>query len=181
MKKKLALYTFGIFAKAAKDPANDGFHFLNDKILPQVDRAIGLIERSGYDGEPGPATWGTQVFPAFFIDTGDGWSPSTLSLWVDIESAMAFSYFGLHAEALKRGHEWFAKPKWPPYAAWWVDQAEVPDWTEAVRRHQHLHDHGSTPTAFNFKQAFDSAGNKMVIDRQKTKLFADQNALVFGE
>jgi Domain of unknown function (DUF3291) len=177
---KLALYTFGIFAKPSAHKANDQFHFLNDLILPQVDRAVGLIERSGYDSEPGPKSWGTQVFPKFYIDDGDGWSPSTLSLWTDPESAMAFSYFGLHAEALKQGRDWFVKPAWPPYAAWWVEQAATPTWTEAVNRHQHLHDHGPMPQAFTFKQAFDTKGNVLNIDNSKMKSIAKQNAQVIA-
>ena len=34
------------------------------------------------------------------VRLGDGWTPATLSLWRDLESAMAFSYAGLHAEAV---------------------------------------------------------------------------------
>jgi hypothetical protein len=172
----LALYTFGVFAKSANDPANADFHFLNDQVLPEVDKAVGFIRRSGYDSEAGTTSWGTQVFPAFYKELGDGWSPSTLSLWTDMESAMAFSYFGLHATALKRGREWFMKPQWPPYAAWWVDQTETPDWTDAVRRHQYLHDHGPSPEAFSFKQAFDPAGRSTSVDQIKMKLIAEQNA-----
>jgi hypothetical protein len=172
----LALYTFGVFTRSANDPANADFHFLNDKILPQVDKAAGLIRRSGYDSEPGPKSWGKQVFPHFYTELGDGWAPSTLSLWVDIESAMAFSYFGLHAVALKRGREWFTKPKWPPYAAWWVDADDTPEWSEAVTRHQHLHDHGPTTVAFNFKHAFGPKGESISINPTKIKLIASQNA-----
>ena len=176
----LALYTFGVFARSSKQPENDDFHFLNDLVLPQVDRASGLIARSGYDGEAGPASWGTQVFPKFYEERGDGWSPSTLSLWVDAESAMAFSYSGLHAQALKRGREWFVKPQWPPYAVWWVAANIAPDWAEGVRRHQYLHDHGPTPEAFTFKQAFDGAGGAMTVDALKVKKIAQENAAILG-
>jgi len=177
---KLALYTFGVFARPSTQPENDDFHFLNDLVLPQVDRAAGLIARSGYDGEAGPASWGTQVFPKFYEERGDGYSPSTLSLWVDAESAMAFSYSGLHAQALKRGREWFVKPQWPPYAVWWVASGHVPEWAEAVWRHQHLHDHGPTSEAFTFKQSFDSAGRAMAIDAQKVKAIAQKNVEILG-
>lgn len=157
MSQRLALYTFGLFIKPAEHSDNDGFHELNDPILDLVDRAAGMVARSGYDNEPGPESWGKQVFPKFYVEQGDGWAPSTLSHWVDMESAMAFSYFGLHAQALKRGGEWFLKPQWPPYAAWWSDEDRIPDWQEAVERHQFLHDNGPTPTAFTFKNAFDAA------------------------
>jgi hypothetical protein len=75
-----ALYTFGVFAAPAQVPANDGFHARNDINLRNVDVSDGFIARSGYDGDPGPASWGTQVHPRFCVERGDGWSPSTLSL-----------------------------------------------------------------------------------------------------
>ncbi len=168
----VALYAFGIFEKPAEDPANDGFHMLDDRILALVDRAPGLVGRSGYDTGGTPASWGTQVFPRFYEEKGDGWSPSTLSLWVDMESAMAFSYFGLHAVALKRGKDWMMRPQWPPYVLWWPPEDHRPDWQEAVERHQGLHDHGPTARAFDFKNAFDPDGNPITVDHEKIKVIA---------
>ena len=172
----LALYTFGIFAQPAQHPTNDSFQFLNDLVLTQIDRAIGLVGRSGYDSEEGTVPWGKQVYPKFYEEKGDGWCPSTLSLWVDLESAMAASYFGLHATALKRGREWFVKPQWPPYVTWWVGQDVVPDWAEAVQRHEYLHVHGVTPHAFTFKNAFDPLGHFISVNAAKMKDIAKQNA-----
>lgn len=176
MRHRLALYTFGVFAKPADDPANDGFHRLNDGILAFADRAAGLIARSGYADEPGPSSWGEQVFPRFYVERGDGWSPSTLSLWTDAEAAMAFSYFGPHAAALKRGSQWMKKPEWPPHAAWWVDASHTPDWTEAVERHHMLHEFGPTPRAFDFKRPFDADGNAFHLDESLIRSYAEQNS-----
>jgi hypothetical protein len=165
----LALYTFGIFAKPASDPVNDGFHQRNDAVLALADNAPGLIARSGYDGDPGPASWGEQVYPRFYVERGDGWCPSTLSVWESLESAMAYAYFGLHAEALAHGREWFLKPEWPPYVIWWVAEGVYPTWSDAVVRHEHLHDHGPLPFAFSFKDAFDREGRSLNIDTDKLK------------
>ncbi len=178
---RLALYNFGMFVKPAEDEANGSFQRLNDLILPQVDRAAGLVGRSGYDSEPGTVSWGTQVFPRFYHEKGDGWSPSTLSLWVDLESAMAFSYFGLHATAIKRGHEWFVKPEWPPYVLWWVEDAVTPEWKVAVLRHEYLHDHGASAHAFTFKNAFDPVGAPLTIDQSRMKAIAAENARIFEQ
>lgn len=123
----LALYTFGIFARPAEDPANDGFRDLNDPVFATVDRAPGLIARSGYASDPGPQPWGPEVYPRAYHERGDGWSPATLSLWTDAESVWAFTYSGLHAAAMRRGRDWFHKPAWPPYALWWHDSAAPPD------------------------------------------------------
>lgn len=163
----LALYTFGMFAKPAEDPANDGFYELNDRIFELVDRAEGLIARSGYASEPGPESWGAEVYPRFYKDKGEGWSPATLSLWTDMESLFSFTYFGLHAVALKRGREWFQKPDWPPLAMWWHKGQGYPTWAEAVRRHEHLHDFGSTPTGFNFQEPFDEDGVPIKLDKAR--------------
>jgi len=173
---RLALYTFGIFQGSADDPANQGFHDRNDAAFAAAEAAEGFIARSGYAGEPGPASWGEQVYPRFYVERGDEWSPSTISLWRDLESAMAFSYSGLHAESLKLGRNWMVKPQWPPYALWWVDAAHTPDWPEAVARHEHLADHGSTPRAFDFKTPFDGHGLAAVIDRARIRQLAALNA-----
>lgn len=165
----LALYTFGIFARPAEDPANDGFRDLNDPVFATVDRAPGLIARSGYASDPGPQPWGPEVYPRAYHERGDGWSPATLSLWTDAESVWAFTYSGLHAAAMRRGRDWFHKPAWPPYALWWHDGADPPIWAEAVRRHAHLQDHGATPTAFDLRRPFDRAGAPMVLDRDRIR------------
>ncbi len=170
---QIALYTFGQFSKPSLDPVNEGFHQRNDPILKHVDQAPGLIARSGYESDPGPPSWGKQVFPRFWIDNGDGWAPSTLSVWRDMESAFAFSYRGLHAEALKHGREWFQKPQWPPYVLWWNEAGTRPDWAKAIIRHEHLHDHGPTPHAFTFKEPFDATGQSVKLDvlaMQRAKL-----------
>ena len=154
----LALYTFGQFIKPSDDTVNDGFHALNDPVLALVDRADGLIARSGYASDPGPASWGEEVYPTFYEDQGDGWAPATLSLWSDLESAFSFTYFGLHAEAMARGREWFLQPTWPPLVMWWHNAEVRPTWAEGVSRHKALHEQGPTPNAFTFKVPFDPLG-----------------------
>jgi len=160
----------------ANHPSNDGFHARNDGVLAAIDRAAGLIARSGYMGDPGPRPWGQEVYPRFYVERGDGWSPATLSLWQDLESPMAAAYAGVHAEALAHGREWFQKPQWPPYVCWWVDRLHRPNWAEAVQRHEQLHDDGPSPQAFNFKQPFDAEGRETTIDRDRVKALARQNA-----
>lgn len=169
MSKILALYTFGMFIEPSEHPVNDGFHERNDPILLDIEKAPGFLARSGYEGDPGPESWGEQVYPRFYVERGDGWSPSTLSLWRDMESMMAFCYFGLHAEALSYGRDWFQKPEWPPYVNWWVESDHVPNWAEGVERHEYLHDHGPSPEAFNFKKPYDVTGQPTKIDRAQIK------------
>ncbi|WP_171181460.1 DUF3291 domain-containing protein [Ruegeria sp. HKCCD8929] len=172
----LALYTFGQFIEPADDPSNDGFRALNDPVFAIADKAPGLIARSGYASDEGPSPWGKEVYPRFYEDRGDGWSPATLSLWHDIESLFAFTYFGLHAEALKRGREWFRSPNWPPLVLWWHSQRGNPTWSEGVERIEYLQDHGPSPYAFTFRAPFDEAGSSLKIDRVRVRELKSRNA-----
>jgi hypothetical protein len=175
MARRVALYTFGVFRAPAGHPVNQGFHDRNDINLLAAERSEGFISRSGYDDEPGPESWGKQVFPRFYVERGDGWSPSTLSLWKDLESPIAFTYAGIHAEALKLGRGWFQKPAWPPYALWWVEGDYVPTWSDAVVRHEHLHEHKASSFAFDFKTPFDGDGHPAGIDRGLVKRLVSSN------
>ncbi len=172
--KRIALYTFGVFREPSDSPVNDGFHARNDNNFLAAEMSEGFIGRSGYDGDPGPESWGEHVYPRFYKG-GDEHSPSTLSLWKDIVSPMAFTFSGIHAEAMRHASEWFVKREWPGYALWWVDQDHQPDWAEAVARHEHLHDHGPSPFAFDFKVVFDRSGNPTTIDRDALKRMIDIN------
>ncbi|MCP5082920.1 MAG: DUF3291 domain-containing protein [Alphaproteobacteria bacterium] len=165
----LALYTFGQFIEPADSTANDGFHARNDPILQMVDQAAGLVARSGYASDPGPEPWGQEVYPEFYTERGDGWSPATLSLWEDMESLFVFTYFGLHDEALKHGHEWFQKPHWPPLVLWWQGAETRPTWAQGVERHRHLHENGPAPFAFTFKHPFDKDGNATKLDKARVQ------------
>jgi Domain of unknown function (DUF3291) len=88
----LAIYNFGMFRDRAESPGNQGFRDREPVNLDAVERAPGFIGRAGYEGESKPESWGVQVYPRFYVDRGDGWAPSTLSLWADIESLMAFTF-----------------------------------------------------------------------------------------
>ena len=166
---QLALYTFGMFLHPSEDPANDDFHTLNDLVFEQLDRADGLIARSGYASDPGPDPWGQEVYPKFYEERGDGFSPATLSLWTDMESLFSFTYFGLHAQALSRGREWFEKPKWPPLVLWWHDRSNYPHWAEGVAKLEQLNDNGPLPSAFTFNAPFDPDGAATKLNKIKLR------------
>lgn len=158
MQHRLAAYNFGIFTNRAEHSANEGWRQRHNPLMELVEKAPGFIARSGYDGEPGPTSWGKQVYPRFYEERGDGWSPATLSLWQGTQSLFDFTYKGLHREAFALGKTWFERGDWPPYVLWWVKANHQPDWAEGVARFENLHDHGPTPHAFNFKQVFDAQG-----------------------
>jgi hypothetical protein len=175
--KRLAIYNFNNFRHPSAHPANDGFHERNDLNFAAAEASEGFIARSGYIGEPGPDTWGEQVFPRFYVENGDGSAPSTLSLWTDLSSLFAFAYAGIHVEAMRNARLWFDRHQWPPYVLWWTDDNHVPIWAEGVERLEYLHDNGASCYAFDFKEPFDRNGNPTKIDRAAAKAKQEANAI----
>jgi len=178
----LAAYTFNQFLDRYESPRVQGFRDAEPGAFAAMDRAEGLIGRSGYDGEAGPASWGTQVFPKYWVDNGDGFAPSTLSVWRLIEALMAATYHGAHGNAFRKGADWHVRPTpFPAYVVWWVPEDHRPDWAEAVERLEHLGDQGPTPGAFTFKTAFSPEGAPYRPDTGEIKRLAAANAAKAAE
>ncbi len=170
------MYNFGRHVADYDAPEVQGFLLREPFNFAAAERAEGFVGRSGYDGEPGPKSWGQQVFPHYLAESGRESGPSSLSLWADIESLMAFSYSGVHAEALKNAHHWNTRNRWPPLVLWWVAAGHRPDWTEAVSRFDLLDRNGASPQAFTFKAPFTPGGEPAVIDRARVRKIAAINA-----
>ncbi len=172
----LALYTFGQFRTRADHPSVDPFHAAEPGVWAAMERSEGFIARSGYEDEPGPESWGEQVFPKYWVDNGDGWAPSIVSLWQSLEAALAAVYRGLHADILRKAPSFMQdKPDYPPYVLWWVPAGHTPDWSEAVERLEHLGDNGPSAFAFSFKAAFDPSGNPATVDGELSREIAERN------
>jgi hypothetical protein len=172
--RRLAIYNFGLFVAPYESPEVTGFRLREASNFEAAERSEGFGGRSGYPGEPGPRSWGPQVFPRFIKGSGFDTAPSSLSLWADIESLMAFSYSGVHADALKHAGMWQVERRWPALVLWWTDRR--PDWAEAVERFEHLHDHGPGPTAFHFKDPYGPDAERISIDRARVRDLAALNA-----
>ena len=172
----LAIYNFGVHVAPYGDPAVNGFALREPLNFEAAVRAVGYVGRSGYDGEPGPETWGVQIFPRYLEGSGRDSGPSSLSLWRDIECLMAFSYSGVHADALKHARCWNVPQQWPSLVLFWVQAGRQPEWAEAVRLFEHLADYGPSPAAFTFKQPYDPEGRSYVIDRTRVKAISAENA-----
>ncbi|TXH85259.1 MAG: DUF3291 domain-containing protein [Rhizobium sp.] len=179
--KHLAMYNFGLHVAAYESPEVEGFRLREAANFEAAARASGFIGRSGYSGEPEPPCWGEQVFPRFIEGSGFATAPSSLSLWTDLESLMAFTYSGVHADALKHGRHWNVRQSWPPLVLWWAEAGAVPQWRDGVERLEHLHDHGSSPRAFSFKQPYGPEGRPLQIDRLRIKDIVALNAATQGE
>ncbi|MCB8838041.1 DUF3291 domain-containing protein [Aurantimonas sp. VKM B-3413] len=163
---RLALYSFGLLDRPLDHPANRGFRDRNEANFTAAETSPGFIARSGYDGDPGPPSWGRHLYPRFYKELGDGHSPSTLSLWTSLAAAYSFTYRDpIHRDAMRKGSQWFRRGGWPPYVLWWVDADHVPTWEEAVAHFEQLNDNGPTPQAFNFQAPFDAAGLATAVPR----------------
>ncbi|HWU61624.1 MAG TPA: DUF3291 domain-containing protein [Ensifer sp.] len=172
----LVLYNFGIPKESFTAPGFEGFLLREAFNFEAASRAHGFRGRSGYKDEPGPDSWGEQVFPRFIRETGFEAGTSSLSRWRDIESLMAFSYSGVHADALKHARNWMGPRSWPPLVLWWVAEDEAVSWADAVRRLEYLHDHGPSAHAFHFKTPFGPDGEAYEIDRSLVRAIAARNA-----
>lgn len=179
--KHLAMYNFGLHVAAYESPEVEGFRLREAANFEAAARAHGFIGRSGYGGEPDAPRWGEQIFPRFIEGSGFATAPSSLSLWADIESLMAFSYSGVHADALKHARHWNVRQSWPPLVLWWMDADMVPAWKDGVERLEHLHDNGPSAGAFSFKQPYGPDGHPAEIDRGRVKEIAALNAAGQGD
>ncbi|MDO9417904.1 DUF3291 domain-containing protein [Pararhizobium sp.] len=169
------MYNFGLHVAGYDQPEVQGFLEREPFNFEAARRAKGFVGRSGYIGEPGTRSWGPQVFPRFIEGSGRETGPSSLSLWQDIESLMAFAYNGVHADALKHRRAWNLENSWPPLVLWWVDARHRPVWAEAAPKLEQLHDHGAGPSAFTFKQPYGPDGEPYVIDRARVRELALAN------
>lgn len=167
---RIAFYTFGILREPQGHEQVQGFCDRAQAAFAQAEQSTGFIDRSR--GEWG----GEDVKPRFFDPQKHAGGPATLSLWTDLESVCAFAYRDIHGEAFKMRRDWFLKPEWPTYAAWWIDDEHLPTWAEACQCHEYLHDHGPSPQAFNFKQPFDAQGQSTELNKTLLEECIAQNA-----
>ena len=173
---KVAFFTFGILHEAQGHPRVQGFYDQIARNFETAEQSDGFIGRSQLNPETGEHSWGERVHPRFFHEGVHAQDPRTLSLWEDLESVFAFAYAGMHGQALHQRQEWFLPPAWPTYVAWWVPDEHTPDWHEAIERHEHLHDHGPSPYAFDFTQPFGPDQHPMVLNRALVQAKIARNA-----
>lgn len=167
---KVAFMTVGMLHAPNWDARVQGFIERIQANYEAAEASDGFLDRSIRDESTGEHKWGLQPIPTPFQDINhENRLPQTLSLWQDLESVFAFAYHGIHAEALNKRKEWFVKPEWPTYVAWWVEDDHIPSWEEAGQRYEIYYASGSSPEAFDFKRPFSPDGRPLQIDRQKVR------------
>jgi hypothetical protein len=158
MEDRIAFFTLGVMKAPIGDAVVQGFVDRIGNVYAAAEGSAGFFERSIRDVNTWEHSWGPVMVPRCLPSRPLTQYAMTLSLWCDLESVAAFAYHGAHREALSKREDWFIRGSWPTYVAWWVKDNHRPNWSEAIDRADHLHDHGSTPAAFTFRQPFDSAG-----------------------
>lgn len=160
---RLAVLTFGIFQNGIENSTLPTFYQRSPSVMAIAQQTPGFIKLTGDKSDR------TEPHAKYLSDTDLIGTSELITLWKDLESLFAFVYNGLHAEALNKRSQWFVKGAFPPYVLWWVADDYIPDWLEAYARLEHLHEHGSTAYAFDFKQPFDAEGTAVQVDRVLAK------------
>lgn len=174
---RVGMMTFSILRAPYGDPLVQEFDDRTPDVFSEAEQWDGFIRRAKAVDDHGWMenyqrdwdVWGPFAVPRFYLDgisRGHTKQAQTLSIWQDLRSLWQFAYKGpLHREALRKRMEWFGEQGWPIYVAWWIDDDHQPTWREACARLEHLHEHGSTPHAFDFKTPFDEHGERVQINR----------------
>ena len=177
MPNRLAFFTVGTFHEPVGHPRVQGFLDRTPGVYAAADASAGFHSRSIRDLATWKHSWGDVVVPECYpaLNNPDQYA-MTLSIWADLESVAAFAYKGPHGEALAYRKDWFSCLDLPTYVAWWISVDHQVNWKEAAERLDYLNAHGSSPSAFNFKNPFDSQGNPVRLDHSAMQALAKKNA-----
>lgn len=77
-----------------------------------------------------------------------------LSVWKDVAALREYVYKSDHASIMRRRGEWFDHMAEAFSVLWWIPENRFPGLEEARERLEHLRQHGPTPEAFTFRNAF---------------------------
>lgn len=161
---RVAFMTFGVLYEPRAHLRSKGFIDRIPANYEVAERCEGFIDRSHLDPDTGKHSWGELVCPRFLSEALHPNVARTLTLWTDLESVFAFSYSGIHAEALRLKKEWFRKTDFPSHVIWWVADDHVPTFIQSTARLEQLYADGPSVEAFNFKRPYDRDGNPTVLD-----------------
>ncbi|MGI0013885.1 MAG: DUF3291 domain-containing protein, partial [Nitrososphaera sp.] len=123
---------------------------------------------------------GKVMHPRFYDETcreKDLEVSQVLFLWENVEAVLAFTYRGVHREALNanKANSWFVHNQWPAYVAWWTRADDV-NWATGCLKLEKLYDNGPTPDAFNFQRPFGVDGANYSTDRIRLKKYQESYA-----
>jgi hypothetical protein len=77
-----------------------------------------------------------------------------MSVWRDLTSLRDYVYGSAHADIMRQRRRWFTQSVTAYLVLWWVPAGHRPSIAEATDRLNHLRQHGPSPAAFTFGNAF---------------------------
>ncbi|WP_329792510.1 DUF3291 domain-containing protein [Lentzea sp. DG1S-22] len=80
-----------------------------------------------------------------------------LSVWESVESLWAFTFGGVHLDAVKRSARWF-EPDSAFDVMWWVPAGHRPTTEEGLAKLALVKEAGPTPEGFTFRKRFPPPG-----------------------
>ena len=161
----VTMLTTGSLFHHLDDARNMKYRELASKIFAELDADKGFLGQSGTESD---SSWGRWTVPECYQkEEYTGRTIQTLSLWRDLESMVAYSYHGIHAQALKRRDEWFPKISLPNHAIWWIDNEHQPTWAEAAAQYDRIVNNGTSAEAFNMKDLYDANGESVKLNQTK--------------
>jgi hypothetical protein len=151
----IAIYTVGRLKHPYEHPASREFFEKGYNVMRQAENSGQLLKEFSPEGIP---------FPDETIK-GEGPPILTLTVWKSLESLYRFTYSGNHKQALRDRGKWIDshEEKQPTYVLWWADKVKDVSWEEAFKRYDYYLKHGPSPFSFDYKHAFDEAGETFLI------------------
>ncbi|AYF74405.1 DUF3291 domain-containing protein [Nocardia yunnanensis] len=143
----LAQFNIGRMIAPRGDARVAEFYDHLDEMNAVADAAPGFVWRM-VDGEANDAT-SLRPYdrdPEMLVN---------LSVWESRQTLFDYVYRSGHMEYLRRRREWFLPLGEVFTALWWIPEGTIPELADAMRRLEHLREHGPTPYAFTFRQAFE--------------------------
>lgn len=157
-----------LLLKDEPDAVAGGFGVMRARCEAAAGEAPGLIAASWRE----PERFGTRAGPCFAGRDPARALSMTLSVWTEPEAVQAYTYGGVHLQALRRRTRWVEVDPFPTHVAWWVEEGPVPDWAAAVKRLERLFLEGNGPEAFTLKGCFGPDGKPWRLDRARVAALA---------
>ena len=142
MPKFLAQINIARLKAPIDHPSIAGFTDNLDKINAIAEHSPGFIWRLKDDASNNATAFNPYNDELVIIN---------ISVWKDMESLKGFVYHTEHVQFFMRRKEWFESMNEAHMAFWFVDEENMPDAIEGKKRLDHLHQHGSSDYAFDFK------------------------------
>lgn len=129
-------------------PVMAGFVAKLDELNEIADQSPGFVWR--LQGEGNDAT-DIQAFddPMILLN---------MSVWESIEDLRNYTYGMMHNTVARDRRNWFEPMDGPHIALWWVPAGHIPTPEEGRQRIEHLAEHGPSPEAFTFMEAYSETG-----------------------